>query len=269
MSDYGYLGDWPLSKCSHSTEWVQTRFTNMASLRGKGHPSPEFRTWFSSTYKILMPLNRRAVSKILIFVTTLHYMVGDAARAVFPHFIDVRYFATITWDRRFTFWVCNCLGRFKGVLKQVGVYEAIWAFRFKQPLDLNFLKVFIARWFPNTNIILTCFRELGFSLWDVFQNTGLPIVDEMYDEFFPNHKLIIGQSLPKSFRELFYIWGRLFVGMSRPKFTKWVKELVHARLNVTSFGNLGSLVEDFEDWDMVTISTLTRRPIGYFSGLLA
>lgn len=43
---------------------------------------------------------------------------------------------------------------------------------------------------------MTCYEELEISLGYVFQNIGLPVVEEMYDEFFLDHKLIMGQKLP-------------------------------------------------------------------------
>lgn len=42
-------------------------------------------------------------------------------------------------------------------------------------------------------------QELGISLWDIFWITGLPLVGEMYDEFFPTNKLIIDKRLPAPF----------------------------------------------------------------------
>lgn len=92
---------------------------------------------------------------------------------------------------RFTFWLFDCHDRFEGVLKQVCVYEAIEVSCFKQPLDLNFLKAFIARWSPHNNTVLTWYRELDISLWDVFWITGFPILGEMYSDFFVNNKLIM------------------------------------------------------------------------------
>lgn len=34
------------------------------------------------------------------------------------------------------------------------------------------------------------YRKLGVSLWEVCQITGLPIVGEVYDEFFSTNKII-------------------------------------------------------------------------------
>lgn len=78
--------------------------------------------------------------------------------------------------------------------------------------------------------------------------TGLSIMREMYDEFFPDNKLIMDQRLPKSLLKLFQICGRLYVGKSQPKFTEWVKEFVLERLDATPCKNLASSLVDFEDW---------------------
>lgn len=101
----------------------------------------------------------------------------------------------------------------------MGIYEAIWASQFNQPVDEDLLKTFIARWCPNTNTVVTCYGELGISLWDVYRITGLPIVGEMYNEFFPPNKIIMSKKLPCSLRQLFQIWGRLYMGKARPKYT--------------------------------------------------
>lgn len=78
-------------------------------------------------------------------ITTLHDMIRDTATIKIPYSINVCYFTTVTRDVRFTFWLCYCLDRFKGVWNR-WVFATIWTCRFMQPLDLNFLKAFITRW---------------------------------------------------------------------------------------------------------------------------
>lgn len=116
--------------------------------------------------------------------TTPHDMIEDTAKARFPYFIDIRYLTTVSWDMRFIYWLCDWLDNFKGILKQEGVYEAIWASLYKHSLDQNLLVALIAQWSPHTKTILTCYSELCISLWDVYRITGLRTVGEMYDEFF-------------------------------------------------------------------------------------
>lgn len=68
---------------------------------------------------------------------------------------------------------------------------------------------------------------------DVFRIIWILIVEEIYDKFFYDNKLIMDQRLLKSLTELFQIWGLLYVEKSRPKFMELVKEFVLERLNVT------------------------------------
>lgn len=58
------------------------------------------------------------------------------------------------------------------------------------------MKALVSRWSPITNTIFTCYRELGISLWVVYRIAGLPIVREMYDEFFPYNWLILDKTRP-------------------------------------------------------------------------
>lgn len=93
-------------------------------------------------------------------------------------------------------------------MKAVGVYEAIWASRYKQQLDGELMKALVARWTPTTNTIFTCYGELGISLWDAYRVIGLPIVEEMYDAFFPPNQLL-DKTHPASLWFLFKTWARL------------------------------------------------------------
>lgn len=65
------------------------------------------------------------------------------------------------------------------------------------------MKALVARWSPTTNTIFTCYREFGISLWDVYRITGLPIVGELYDEFFPLNRLILDKTSSTSLQSLF------------------------------------------------------------------
>lgn len=68
-----------------------------------------------------------------------------------------------------------------------GVYDAIWAWCYKQQLDEELIKALVARWSPCTKTFTTCYGELGISLRDFYRITGLPIVGDMYDKFL-SHK---------------------------------------------------------------------------------
>lgn len=70
---------------------------------------------------------------------------GDLAR-MFPYNMDFHHFATVSRDTYSTYWVYDCLNRFEGILKMDGIYEAIWASRYKQQFDKELLKAIMARW---------------------------------------------------------------------------------------------------------------------------
>lgn len=163
-------------------------------------------------------------------------MIGDAAKAVFPHVIDVRYFVTITWDICFTFWACDNFNRFDG-MKKTGVIRH---------LDLSF-QVTTRPWVLeglystvvfNTNTTMTYYGKSGISLWYVFWITGTD-GREMYEAFFPDNNVIIEYSLPKSLGKLFQIWGCLYIGKSQPKFIAWFKEAILEQLDVALCRNMG------------------------------
>lgn len=54
----------------------------MADFREKGLPSPEFRTEIFQSLQDTYAFGQKTVVKNSNIVTTLHYMVGDAATAV-------------------------------------------------------------------------------------------------------------------------------------------------------------------------------------------
>lgn len=113
------------------------------------------------------------------------------------------------------------------------------------------MKALVAHWSPATNTIFTCYGELGISLWDVYRITGLPIVGEMYDEFFPANRLILDKTRPASLRALFETWARLIKGLKvgswvKPKFTSWVKAFIPEALDRRLQKNLNLTSENFE-----------------------
>lgn len=71
-------------------------------------------------------------------VTTIHNMIGDDPKSIFPHHIDVHHFTIVSLP--FTYWLYDCLSSFNRVFKKVGVYEEIWISRYKQQLDEVLLK---------------------------------------------------------------------------------------------------------------------------------
>lgn len=91
----------------------------------------------------------------------------------------------------------------------VGVYEAIWASCYKQQLDKELIKALVARWSPWANNFLTCYEELDITLKDAYRSTRLPIMENMYDEFFLTNNLIFDEMLHGTLKCFFLVMDTL------------------------------------------------------------
>lgn len=91
--------------------------------------------------------------------TTLQEMIREHSLAILPHKIESRHWDLITLSLRNMFLLFDCFHRFEGILKKGKIYEAIGASQFN-PIDERLLKIFVARWCPNINTAVTCYREL-------------------------------------------------------------------------------------------------------------
>lgn len=78
----------------------------------------------------------------------------------FSHKIDV--------TTRYAYWLQNYLSHSGNILKNTGLYEALWVSQFKRTMNEELLKAFSIRSCPNSNSIYTCYRELEISLLEVF-----------------------------------------------------------------------------------------------------
>lgn len=74
-------------------------------------------------------------------MTTLHDVIGEDPKAMFPHHIDVRHFTTVVETRAS---LIGCATIFEGVLEKEGVYVSIWASHYKQKIDEELLKALLA-----------------------------------------------------------------------------------------------------------------------------
>lgn len=83
--------------------------------------------------------------------TFLHNMITDDPMGMFPFSVDSGHFTAINKDTCFTYWLCDCLNHFEGRLKMVGFHEAIWTSHYKQQLNEELIKAFVARCFPCIN----------------------------------------------------------------------------------------------------------------------
>lgn len=55
----------------------------------------------------------------------LHDMIGDDHKGMVTYHVNFSHLTTVSRDARFTCCPCNCLNRYKGILKKEGI--AIWA----------------------------------------------------------------------------------------------------------------------------------------------
>lgn len=99
--------------------------------------------------------------------------------------------------------------------------------------ELELVKAFIALWRPSNNTAHPCYGELGISLWDVYQLTGLSMED-MYDEFGLTNQILKGQGLP---------WwvetGRTCRRGKEAQNTSWSKFLLWTLLDLTGRESIG------------------------------
>lgn len=98
---------------------------------------------------------------------------------------------------------------------------------------------------------MTCYRELGISLCDVFRMTRLPIVGEIYDDCFPTMSLLWIKDPVSPYGSCSKFGDAYSLGNLVTKFTRWVKEFVRGRPEVSLCKNLASSLEDFEDWQYI------------------
>lgn len=66
-------------------------FTDIPNFLGNGHPSPKFRPRICQYLQDSYVLGQEYVVRDSNINNTLHYMTGDAAKAVVPHTIEVRH----------------------------------------------------------------------------------------------------------------------------------------------------------------------------------
>lgn len=124
--------------------------------------------------------------------------MGEDLDEIFSYSVNFRHYAPVSRDTRFTYWLCNCLNRFEGTLKMDGVYEAIWASQYKQQLDEELLKAFVAPWSQCTSHLLHMLSEARHFFVGFISDHGVAHSGDMYDEFFPTNELILGKKLPGS-----------------------------------------------------------------------
>ena len=86
------------------------------------------------------------------------------------------------------------LTRFEELLKQVGIFGAVGVSQFPYHFDSNLWRAFCELWGPLTNTLHHGTGEVGISLYDLERVGGLPILGDIYEEFFPRNKNLVGHN---------------------------------------------------------------------------
>lgn len=92
-----------------------------------------------------------------------------------------------------------------------------WLSNSNMPSDDELLKAPAARWCPNDNTIHTCYSELGISFVTSLGLLVPPIVDDLYNEFFPGNSIGVDKNVLDALRLLFQKWEGLSNGEKRPQ----------------------------------------------------
>lgn len=135
LNGYGYFAIPALDTHTHPSKLVEERSADLADFQGKGIPRPEFHLTKCVHLKDNMDIGPEGVRSETPINTLLHSMIGENPSGRFIARVDFRHYASVSIDNRFTFWLCDCLHRFKARLKAAEVYDAIWVSRHKKQLD--------------------------------------------------------------------------------------------------------------------------------------
>ncbi|MHC6133755.1 hypothetical protein L8N14_025100, partial [Serratia marcescens] len=89
-------------------------------------------------------------------------------------------------------WAQHCLLVHGGVLRDAGIYGAVYASLFHYSLPASMLRAFGSSWCSMTNTCFLRYGEITPTLWDMLHVAGLPIRGVMYDECIPNDVMVFG-----------------------------------------------------------------------------
>ncbi|KAJ8433641.1 LOW QUALITY PROTEIN: hypothetical protein Cgig2_026821 [Carnegiea gigantea] len=107
-------------------------------------------------------------------------------------------FGVIEWTKR-------VLTRFEESLKQVGIFGT-----FPYHFNANVWRAFCELWDPLTNTLHHGAGEVGISRCDLERVGGLPILGDIYEEFLPQNKDLVGHNkYPAAVAELLCIHAKL------------------------------------------------------------
>ena len=80
-------------------------------------------------------------------------------------------------------------------LKNVKLYEAIFASLFSHDCHASMIRAFCERWCPTTNTLHNSIREVSISLWDLYRIVKLPIIGSFYDEMVSSAEELSGNKV--------------------------------------------------------------------------
>ncbi|OAY77718.1 hypothetical protein ACMD2_26782, partial [Ananas comosus] len=103
-------------------------------------------------------------------------------------------------------------------LRRAGILGGIVASRGKYSKNINIIKALVELWCSETNTFHLPYGEVGISLWEIRELSGLPIIGDMYDEYIPpNSELYNKNNYPNCVRELFDVYQWLMARSSNKR----------------------------------------------------
>lgn len=86
----------------------------------------------------------------------------------------------------FNKWTLKNLANHENTLKAIGIYDVVWAFKGRLELaNKDVMRANMEMFWPTTHTFVTPNGELGFFLKEISEITGLPVMGDIYEEFFP------------------------------------------------------------------------------------
>ncbi|KAJ8438299.1 hypothetical protein Cgig2_015042 [Carnegiea gigantea] len=108
-------------------------------------------------------------------------------------------------------WTKRVLTHFEEPLKQAGIFGVVGVSQFPYHFDANVWWAFYELWGSLTNTLHHGAGEVGISLYNLEQVRGLPILGDIYEEFLPQNKDLVGNNkYPAVVAELLRIHAELY-----------------------------------------------------------
>lgn len=88
----------------------------LGSFQGNGTPVPKFHKSDCAHLKDNMDIRQESVKCESPITTLFHDMIVDDPTRRFLFQVDFRHCASVSMDKHFMYWLCDCLHRFEGRL---------------------------------------------------------------------------------------------------------------------------------------------------------